>query len=101
MPSILRQESQKVLDNVPQDYVFYIHDGGTLANLTELGEALNSMSDEVFAYHVNASKNDFSNWVRDIIKDDRLASDLNKAANKAQAARIVSDRLATIRKRAR
>jgi len=102
MPSILKQETQKVvLDNVPSEYVFYLHDGGTLANLTDLADALYDMSDDVYSYHVNESKNDFSNWVRDIIKDERLAGDLNKAASKNQAAKIVADRLAALKKRSR
>ena len=102
MPSILKQETQKVvLDNVPSEYVFYLHDGGTLDNLTDLADALYDMSDDVYSYHVNESKNDFSNWVRDIIKDERLAGDLNKAASKNQAAKIVADRLAALKKRSR
>jgi len=43
---------------------------------------------------VNAAKNDFHNWVKDIIKDDALASDLLKAANAGNAVRVVTERIA-------
>ncbi len=50
------------------------------------------MSDESYAFHANMERNDFTNWVKDIIKDERLANDLQKAPNWAQAAKIVTNR---------
>ena len=93
------QEAQKFLDDVPQEYVFWCCDGRILRNMRDLGEALNTMTDETFAYHSNTEKKDFSNWVRDVIKDERLAKDLQKAPNRAQAAKLVASRIATLTKR--
>jgi hypothetical protein len=36
------------------------------------------MTDEIYAFHANAEKNDFTNWVRDIIKDKRLRRNLKR-----------------------
>lgn len=100
-PRIAKQDAQRMLGNVPQEYVFWCHTGGVLTNLSELRDALSTMSDDAYAYHANSDKNDFSNWVRDIIKDDKLASDLSKATSRPQAAKSVADRLTTLRSRAR
>ncbi len=99
MPITQKQEARNILANVPQEYVFWCHHGVTLANLSELGDALSIMSDEDFAYHANSDKNDFTNWIKDIIKDDRLATDLGKATTRTQAASRVAARLAALRKR--
>ena len=61
--------------------------------MKELAEGLVAMSDDVFAYHVNSEKNDFCNWVRDVIQDDELASDLARANSRLQAAECVTTRL--------
>ena len=49
------------------------------------------MSDETFYYHSNQEKRDFSNWVQDVIKDEKLARDLAKSENRLQAARRVAE----------
>ena len=97
MPKIVRitrQDAEKRLADVPQEYVFWCCDGQVLRNMEELKAALDSMTDETFAYHCNESKSDFGNWVRDIILDEKLARDLHKATNRIQAARNVADRIA-------
>ncbi len=88
-----KEESQKFLADVPAEYVFWCCDGRMFRNMKELGDAFDTMTDETFAYHANTDKNDFSNWVRDIIKDEKLAIDLMIATNKAQAAKTLASRL--------
>jgi hypothetical protein len=90
----LREEAQKFLANVPEEYVFWCCEGRVFRNMQELGDALGTMIDDTFAYHANAQKNDFSNWVRDIIKDDKLAQDLEESVSRMQAANAVASRIA-------
>ena len=82
------------LADVPQEYVFWCCDGQILKNLKQLRDAFSVMSEDTFAYHVNEAKNDFSNWVKDIIKDEVLASDMLKATSKTKSAKIVGERIA-------
>ncbi len=93
MAGITKQDAQALLADVPPEFAFWVHDGGVLRNLRELNESLVIMSDETYGYHSNDFKKDFGNWVRDIIGDKKLASDLDKAASRAEAARAVSRRL--------
>ena len=88
-----------LLADVPKEYAFRCHDGLILQSMKQLGSALNSMTDETYVFHANTKKNDFSNWVRDIIKDEMLANDLQKATNRAQAAKLVANRIAILSKK--
>ena len=100
MVETLKQEARRWLADVPVEYVFRSCDGRVLRNAKDLGDALNTMTYETYIFHVNTDKNDFTNWARDIIKDEMLAKDLQKAPNRAQAAKLVTSRMATLSKRA-
>jgi hypothetical protein len=93
MAKITKQEARKFLGNVPQQYEFHCHDGRSFRSLNDFQDSLTSMTDDVFAYHSNQTKSDFSNWVRDVIGDEKLASDLLISANRPQAADAVNRRV--------
>lgn len=97
MDKILKQDAKRFLANVPEQYVFRCCDGRTFRNIEEFGQAFSNMRDEDFTYHANTEKNDFSMWVKDIIKDEKLARDLTKSQNKSQAAKAVVDRITFLR----
>ena len=79
--------------NVPEEYVFRSCTGRILRNMKELSDELECMSDADFCYHVNAEKNDFTNWVRDIIRDQELARKLQRSFDRLQSARLVASRI--------
>jgi hypothetical protein len=93
MTRISQQDAERFLADVPEECVFWCHDGQVLRNMTELERALRSMGDETFAYHANAQRNDFSTWTREVIKDEELAADLGKSLNRTQAAKKVAGRV--------
>ena len=75
--------------NVPGNKVFYLNGGGVLNNLCELRDALKGMNSVVFRHHVNPDRNDFANWVKDVMKKKAVASQLAKAKSKKQALVVV------------
>jgi len=80
--------SQLLKEAEPGKY-FYVHNGMTIKNLDELAVALELMDIEVFEYHVNNEKNDFSNWIYYVLEEHTLARDLEKVKSKnASAARV-------------
>ncbi len=93
MAKILKKDAKKMMARVPKEYVFRCSDGRNLKNMQELETALNTMAAETFSYHSNGDKSDFSNWVREIIQDQKLARDLSKADSQSQAAKSVKSRL--------
>ena len=93
MSGIVKLDAAKLLATVPEEHVFWCRDGHVFRDMSELGESLVSMSDETFAFHVNTEKNDFANWVRDIIGDEKLTRELTKSQNRTQAAQKVAERV--------
>jgi len=88
------EQTEKLLVKVPEEHAFWCHDGSIFRDMKELAEGLVKMPDEVFAYHANPEKNDFSNWVRNVLEDEILANNLATTSIKAQAAWFVATRLA-------
>ncbi len=93
MVKIDGREVKDILADVPAEFVFYLNDGKVLRNLEELRDALYTMSNDLYVYHVTPDKNDFGNWVADIIGDSKLARDLRKAKNREAAAKLVAQRV--------
>jgi hypothetical protein len=90
---ISREEARRRLGEVPTDKRFWCHDGRFLKNLGELERALDEMSDDTFQYHSSQGRSDFSNWVRDVVGDDKLTKDLVKAKSRVQARKAVAERI--------
>jgi hypothetical protein len=87
------EEASRRLGDVPAEKRFWCHDSRLIKNLTELGRALDDMSDETFRYHSSEERSDFRNWVRDVIGDQKLATDLSKARSRTQAGQAVAQRI--------
>ncbi len=99
MPETPKQEAKRLLSPVDEAYVFFVNDGRVLRDMEELAQALASMSEETYQYHANAEKNDFANWVVDIIKDQQLEASLRKAPSRTQAAKQAASRVSALRKK--
>ena len=72
---ISKEEANSYLSEVPAEYSFRYCDVGVFRNMKELRDGAN-MSDETYACHFNSAGNNFSQWIRDIIKDEKLDFDL-------------------------
>jgi hypothetical protein len=88
-----KREVRKFLADVPQECSFRCHDGNVLKSMKELCDAFSAMGNETYGYHCNAEKNDFSNWVREVIGDVQLAKDLERATSRSLAAWEVAIRM--------
>jgi len=74
----------KFSQDVPMEHVFVLNDGRRLKNLNELVVMLQDMNDSVFSHHVNDSKNDFANWVRDVINEKDMANSISSKRTKKE-----------------
>ena len=98
---VKQQDIMGMLANVPEDKVFWSNDGRIFKNMRELSDGLANMTEETYVYHVNAEKNDFANWVRDVIRDSDLAKNISKATNRTQAAKVVADRVSLLERKSK
>ncbi|MDP3955673.1 MAG: hypothetical protein Q8Q18_00295 [bacterium] len=69
-------------------YCFYLQGGSVISSLEELHNALNAMSDDQYAYHTT-DRNDFANWVDEVLMDARAAALLSKTKARDEAAAVL------------
>ena len=74
--------SPKQLVQAEGNSCFWIHNGPVLKNLVDLRDAFETINDEQFNYHVNKDKNDFANWIRDVLHEIPLATKLQNYRTK-------------------
>jgi hypothetical protein len=91
---LTKQDAEKLLADVPEYRFFWCNDGRIFRNMKDLSTGLASMSAHTFAYHLNADKNDFSNWLKDSVGDEQLAEDLEDPISRREAAKTVKERVA-------
>jgi len=87
------QGSKKDIVNAPNDKLFWVHEGPALKNLVDLRDLLRSLRDETFKFHVNELKNDFSNWISDVLKEADLAKKLKGIKSKRYTYNAINDYL--------
>jgi hypothetical protein len=90
---VTKQDAEKLLADVPEYRSFWCNDGRIFRNMRDLSAGLASMSVHTFAYHLNAEKNDFSNWLKDSVEDEQLAEDLEDPISRREAAKTVKERV--------
>jgi hypothetical protein len=75
--------------NIPPEKYFYASDGSVIKSLQELPDALRAMSPDTFSRHVNAEKNDFYNWTKEVFNLPRLARKIKTSKSKEAMAKKV------------
>ncbi len=91
-PQLTRAQAAKFLSKTPEENVFWCNNGTVIRDMKELKDALAAMTDQTFSYHSNAIKKDFSNWIKYVIGDVQLATDLENATNRQKALQVVEER---------
>ena len=84
------------LSDVPGDKVFYVNNGPVLRNLGDM-LAL-PLSNEQFSYHCNSSKNDFFNWITEVIGDRKLAHEISHVKSKDALLKKIDARVKELQK---
>lgn len=91
--------SQEILADVSPENYFYVCNGTVLKNIPDLHLLLKNIDSGVFNYHVNEGKNDFLNWVRDVIKDEVLTRNFGKCKTKDETLACVKRRISTLNRK--
>lgn len=95
--SVLKVAKKKVvapeMKSVAGEQCFWMNDGRILADMRDLRDAFAEIADEVFAYHVSKEKNDFADWVEQVLEDEALAAGLRKARKPKTAYAVTVRRL--------
>ena len=82
-----------ILKDTNPEHYFFVQDGTVLKNVLELSRQLDKMADEIFMHHVNEMRNDFSNWIKDVFKEEKLAKELLKTTDKDKTQIIILEHI--------
>ena len=84
--------AMKILSDAGSDKEFRFCNGLHIKNMHELLLAFETIEDDVYQFHANNEKNDFSNWIKDVFEDEELASNL-RMKDKEEVIGILNDRI--------
>ncbi len=84
-----RKAAPSVKSRVSDDKLFFLIDGTTVGSLAELIDAFDRMSDDIFYYHVTPDRNDFANWVNDVLVMPDLAESIRPAQGPLRAEVVI------------
>lgn len=79
-------------------HAFYLHGGGTLNNLFELAESVESMEEHVFSHHVTHDRNDFANWIEHSFENSSLASKIRECKTPEEVKNAVEEEISNTEK---
>ena len=91
----LRVLREKVLSDCRPDAAFWTCHGRVVRNIYELTDAIQTMSESSFSYHVNSDhqKNDFAKWIAEVLEDEELALKLVHITDKQLYLKIIRNRI--------
>ncbi|MBD3164382.1 hypothetical protein GF323_04225 [Candidatus Woesearchaeota archaeon] len=87
------ETAERFLSDVEHEKSFFINEGPALRNIIQLHDALSSISDKQFYFHRNNNKNDFYNWIKNVIGDSRLANDVARAKTRQTIIKRIKKRI--------
>ena len=74
-----KNEGKKNLSaNVVPEKAFWFCDGQVAKSLKDLANILEKISQNIFEYHANSNKNDFSRWIADVFGETALAKEIQE-----------------------
>ena len=86
-----------LLSEVPSGNYFKFSDGREAKSLEELYNIISTSPPEVFSEHVNGSKNDFADWIRNCVLHVALADKLAPVRTAEEYFRIFSGELMNLK----
>ena len=91
------EDVNKVLSDVQShDQAFFFCDGTIARNIYELIDGIERLNSAGFVWHVNREKNDFANWIRNILKYPELADRLAKSKDQKEHIAIIRQAVETL-----
>ncbi|RLJ02584.1 MAG: alpha-amylase [Candidatus Aenigmatarchaeota archaeon] len=84
------------LRRVEEGKEFYCRNGKIICSLEELAREIKKLDPETFLHHVNEEKNDFANWIENVIGDIVLANRIKRIKRQSTMSRVITARVARL-----
>jgi len=76
---LTKQKDIEIARTVEDGECFFNNDGKIFCSLRDLAREIMTMPQPVFNHHCNSKKCDFSSWIADILRDEKLSKDVTAA----------------------
>ena len=76
---LTKQKAIEIARTVEGGEGFFNNDGKVFCSLRDLAREIMTMPQPVFNHHCNSKKCDFSSWIADILRDEKLSKDVTAA----------------------
>lgn len=76
---------------IPDEKAFILSNGVKLRSLRDLQEYTHFMTTDIFNFHVNEFKNDFVNWINNVIENIELAKELESVKDLYEFKKIIKN----------
>ena len=91
-----KKTGRKFLSSVRPEKSFWINNGPIVNNIRNLPKALEQVSEDTFTHHVNGEKNDFYNWITEVIGDQKLARRIKAVRSKQDFIKELKNRISEL-----
>ncbi|MBN1544491.1 hypothetical protein JW898_03440 [Candidatus Woesearchaeota archaeon] len=91
----LKMLRERVLSDCPPGTEFWTCHGSIVRNIYEMKDTIRALNEYAFKYHVNEDnhKNDFAEWIGDVLDDHVLAYKLGGVMDKKKYVDIIEKRI--------
>ena len=93
------EKDAQSLRTLPDDEAFWLCNNQTVHSLHELAEMLPELDDTTFRYHIQRDRNDFEDWIKNVIGDRELAREIARVKTKQTLAKKITARVRSIEQR--
>mgnify|MGYP001598973029 CR=1 FL=1 len=74
-----KAKALEIMRRVEGEHCFFNNDGKVFCGFADLAQEITVMPQPVFNFHCNSKKCDFTNWISDVLGDEKLAKDMSAA----------------------
>lgn len=89
----MKLEKSPYLSDVDHSKTFLLKDGKEIRNLYELGTMLRNDGESHYSHHVHYEKNDFANWVEEVVGDIELGLQMRGTDTLFKLSSVVDNRI--------
>ncbi|MCF7859908.1 MAG: hypothetical protein K9N07_11400 [Candidatus Cloacimonetes bacterium] len=83
----------RIFTNTKKSDCFFAANGAIISNLYDLSIFLSNVEETIFHIHVNQHKNDFFEWIMNVLRDEQLAFAIKECSERVAFKMIVDNHI--------
>ncbi len=92
------EDIKKILSNVSDFESFWFCNNTVASSLEELSKLLLEVDDTTFRYHLHKNKNDYEDWIKNIIGDEEFSKEISRVKTRITLSKKIEERVDFLKK---